>query len=109
VTTAELFRPHSIAAVPSARAFPGVEAAPGADCAERFQLREEYIRRLGEFNETAARHRMVVQAGMAGPVADRSWRSLQDACAASRAAWARYRKHLAAHACKRPGALTAAA
>ena len=71
-----------------------------ADCGERFRLRGEYIRRLAEFNEVAARHRMVMRAGMEGPAAEASWKNFREKCAASNAAWARYRKHLSGHGCK---------
>jgi hypothetical protein len=71
-----------------------------ADCGERFLLREEYIRRLAEFNAVAVRHRMVLRTGMQGPAADTSWRAFREKCAASNAAWARYRKHLSNHGCK---------
>jgi hypothetical protein len=80
-----------------------------ADCDERFRLREEYIRELAAFNQAAARHRLVMRAGLEGPAADKSWRAFQDATAASREAWARYRKHLATHACKQSGSIPAAA
>lgn len=72
---------------------------PG-DCSERFRLRQEYIRCLAEFNEVAANHRLVVRIGMRGAAADASWRAFQEKCAASNAAWARYRKHVASHRCK---------
>lgn len=72
-----------------------------ADCGERFRLRQEYIRCLAEFNQAAANHRLVKRVGMRGPAADASWRTFQEKCAASNGAWARYRKHLATHHCKR--------
>jgi hypothetical protein len=68
------------------------------DCGERYLLRAEYIERLAEFNQAAARQRLA--AGMQGTGAEKAWRNLQAKCAASNAAWARYRKHVASHGCK---------
>ena len=72
------------------------------DCEQRFRLRAEYIERLAEFNAAAARHQNISRVGMSGPAAEASWRNVQEKCAASNAAWARYRQHLSAHGCRRP-------
>jgi hypothetical protein len=100
MTLAEVFRPSSSIFAPASVATRNTAYDGHADCGDRFRLRADYIHRLAEFNEVAARHRIVVRTGLEGPAAEASWRKFREACAASNAAWARYRKHLSAHGCK---------
>jgi hypothetical protein len=70
-------------------------------CGENRQLRQEYIEELAAFNAAAARHRLAIRVGMQGPSFESSWAKFQERCASSREAWARYRKHVSAHGCRR--------
>ena len=57
--------------------------------------------RLAEFAEVTRRHHLLARSGLQGLAAEQSWRNFQSCLAACRAAWYRYRKHVAAHGCKR--------
>ena len=70
-------------------------------CGDNRALRQEYIDRLSEFNQAAARHNAILRAGVGGAAFENSWRTFQERCAISRAAWSRYRNHAATHGCKR--------
>jgi hypothetical protein len=109
MTVAEYVDP-AVAAPPAPERTIVHESVGPACCAECFRLRGDYIRRLAEFNEAAARHQAVVCASMDGPATRSSWRAFQNACVVSRVAWAVYRGHVAgvagSHA---PGPLPTAA
>ena len=97
---AELFQTKSFK--PTLQPAVGRESGAGQlpPCDEKFRLKAEYIRRLAEFNEVSRRHKSVVRAGLQGRAAEESWRAFEERCVACRAAWDRYRKHVAAHSCK---------
>ena len=70
-------------------------------CGQKYHFRAEYIRRLADFNAACGRHQLVLRAGLQGAAAEEDRRQLWDASVACHAAWDRYRKHVAAHGCKR--------
>jgi hypothetical protein len=78
-----------------------LECGGGRGCTENLRLRQDYIDTLGAFNSAASLHGVLSRPGAEGAMFQQSWRKVQDGCASSRLAWARYRQHVAAHGCKR--------
>ncbi len=95
------FRVSLLRTVPAAPAPPPGMLDGPAHCAEAHRLRGEYIRRLAAFNVAARRCEQIVHIGMDRRAAEATWSAFVESCATSRAAWAAYRSHIAAHGCKR--------